>query len=234
MTNTPQLIPKIVHQLWKDEQIPTKWKNAVASVKQMHPDWEYRLWTDVSMDQYVREKHPSFYPIFASYKRQIMRVDVFRYILMQDIGGVYCDMDYEFIRKFPYEQNSIVLGKEFDVDEGDDITQVCNFIFASVPGHPFWTYLLQDLQNNPNNTDSYSQVVGITGPEFITRILFQHPELLAEINILPRRAFNPLRLHHRLERKILRNSGQSYGLHIGSGSWKDRTEWVYWKRKLGF
>jgi len=81
-------IPRIIHQLWKDEHVPGRWREAVASVMRYHKGWEYRLWTDALVDDYVRTKHPRFYPVFAGMNRHIMRVDVFRYVLMHDIGIV--------------------------------------------------------------------------------------------------------------------------------------------------
>ena len=65
-------IPRIIHQLWKDEHVPGRWREAVASVMRYHKGWEYRLWTDALVDDYVRTKHPRFYPVFAGMNRHIM------------------------------------------------------------------------------------------------------------------------------------------------------------------
>jgi len=81
-------IPKVIHQLWKVEEIPTRWHHASASVRKYHRGWEYRLWTDAMMDAHVRAHHPGFHPIYAGMNRNIMRADVFRYVLMHDIGGL--------------------------------------------------------------------------------------------------------------------------------------------------
>ena len=77
-------IPKIVHQLWKTETLPPRWEAAAQSVRNYHKGWEYRLWTDDMMDAFVKLNYPEFYPIFSGFNRHIMRVDVFRYILMHD------------------------------------------------------------------------------------------------------------------------------------------------------
>ena len=78
-------IPRIIHQLWKTEDVPKRWRAAVDSVKRYHKGWEYRLWTDVLIDDYVRTRHSRFYPVFAGMNRHIMRIDVFRYVLMHDL-----------------------------------------------------------------------------------------------------------------------------------------------------
>src|SRR2546423_11158032 len=110
-------IPRIIHQLWKTEDVPKRWRAAVDSVKRYHKGWEYRLWTDVLIDDYVRTRHSRFYPVFAGMNRHIMRIDVFRYVLMHDIGGVYCDLHYAFVRPHDYGDAEIVLSLQ---DHGAD------------------------------------------------------------------------------------------------------------------
>jgi mannosyltransferase OCH1-like enzyme len=78
-----------------------------------------------------------------------MRVDTFRYVLMQDIGGLYCDLDYEFVRPYDYAGADVVLSLEYDEAYGDDVNQIANYVFASVPGHPLWTDMLASLAANP-------------------------------------------------------------------------------------
>jgi len=139
-------IPRIVHQLWKTEHVPKRWRQAVESVRRYHKGWEYRLWTDALIDDYVRTKHARFYPVFAGMNRHIMRIDVFRYLLMHDVGGLYCDLDCEFVRPYDYGDAQLVLSLEYDVAYGDPENQVANYVFASAPGHALWRDVLDDLQ----------------------------------------------------------------------------------------
>lgn len=37
------IIPKIIHQTYKDENLPDHWKEAQEAVKQHHPDYEYMV-----------------------------------------------------------------------------------------------------------------------------------------------------------------------------------------------
>lgn len=37
----PQIIPKIIHQTYKTENIPEVWSNAQQSCIELHPDYEY-------------------------------------------------------------------------------------------------------------------------------------------------------------------------------------------------
>ena len=41
LESRPQLIPKIIHQTYKNESIPEIWQVAAQSCKDLHPDYEY-------------------------------------------------------------------------------------------------------------------------------------------------------------------------------------------------
>lgn len=198
----------------------------------IYPDWEHRLWTDSDIDAHVRAAHPDFHPIFAGFERAIMRADVFRYVLMNDIGGLYCDLDYEFLRRFDFSHERVVLSKEFDRDAGDSRNQVANYFFASEKGHRFWADCIEDLTRNPPSTESYLDVVAATGPQFITRVFQANQSEYEGVNWTPRPMFSPKLPRGRRKRSTLLEEGVAYGFHIGSNSWKERSTWTYWKRKL--
>jgi hypothetical protein len=46
-------VPKILHQTWKSREIPEKWKAAQQSCLSLHPDWEYKLWTDADGLEFI-------------------------------------------------------------------------------------------------------------------------------------------------------------------------------------
>lgn len=225
-------IPKIVHQLWKDEAIPPRWQGAVASVKRYHKGWDYRLWTDQAMDEHVRTRHADFYPAFTGFNRHIMRVDVFRYILMHDIGGLYCDLDYEFVRPYAYGDAEVVLSKEYDIAYGDDEDQLANYIFASVPGHDLWKDMLADLRANPPFAPTPSDVCIVTGPKLVTRVYQANRDRYTGIELTPQPVLSPRRVHGPRERKYYINSGITYGFHHGWGTWRERWNLAYFRAKL--
>ena len=72
------LIPAIIHQTWKDENIPPEWQGAQQACKDLHPSWEYRLWTDNSSHALIAEKYPDLLRTFERYPYNIERADVIR------------------------------------------------------------------------------------------------------------------------------------------------------------
>lgn len=225
-------IPRIVHQLWKNEEIPARWRPAADSVRRFHKGWEYRLWTDEMMDSHVRNNHPALYPVFAGMNRHIMRVDVFRYVLMHDFGGLYCDLDYEFVRPFDYGQAQVFLSLERDQAYGDDADQVANYLFASVAGHALWKDIIADVRSNPPHAEKASDVVVVTGPQLITRVYFANRDSYRGIELTPKPVFSPRRVHGRYERKFYINSGMTFGFHHGWGSWRERLSLAHLRRRL--
>ncbi len=44
-------VPKILHQTWKDKDVPEKWKAAQQACIAAHPGYEYKLWTDADAEK---------------------------------------------------------------------------------------------------------------------------------------------------------------------------------------
>jgi mannosyltransferase OCH1-like enzyme len=225
-------IPRIIHQLWKNDEIPARWKDASQAVRRCHRDWEYRLWTDSAIDEYMRREHPDFYPAFAGFNRHIMRLDVFRYVLMNDIGGLYCDLDYEFLRPYDYGSSELVLSLEYDIAFGNEADQIANYVFASSAGHPLWRDILIDVQANPLFSARPVDVCTVTGPALVTRIFFENRPRYSGVDLTHQPVFSPRRVHGRRERKIYINSGMTYGFHYGWGSWRERWTPSYLRAKI--
>lgn len=225
-------IPKVIHQLWKTDAIPARWQQPARSVKRQHRGWEYRLWTDSNMDLYVQTNHPELYPVYSGFDRHIMRVDVFRYVLMYDFGGLYCDLDYEFVRPFDYADTQVVLSLEYDQSYGDEVDQVANYIFASVPRHELWKDILEDVRLHPPVAPTAPEVCIATGPKLITRVFFRNRERYSGVNLTHQPVLSPRRIHGRRERKFYVNSGITYGFHHGWGSWRERWNLPYFRDKI--
>jgi mannosyltransferase OCH1-like enzyme len=223
-------IPKIIHQTWKNHEIPNKWKAYQQKVKQLHPDWEYRLWTDDDNDLFVKTEYPEFYNTYIGFSKNIMRADVIRYLIMYKIGGLYLDLDYEMLMPFDLLNETLVLPKNRSISEGDDYDGIGNCIFASAPGHEFWKDVINELQNNPPVIDNYNEVIDATGPMLLTRIFFSNK--YHAIYTPERTAFHPEPPKNKNDYNKLYNNGITYGIHHGWGSWKERFTFYHISRKL--
>ncbi|MEN1680405.1 MAG: glycosyltransferase [Planctomycetota bacterium] len=225
-------IPQVLHQTSKTAEIPKRWKHTVQASKDMHRGWRYELWTNERSRQYVNEHHPELAPTFNAYERDIMRADVIRYVVMHDQGGVYCDLDYEFLRPYDYSGTDLLIAMEFDRAYGDNIDAVAGFLLASAPGHPFWRDVLDELITKPPTTDSYHDVVSATGPGLLTRVFFENREKYQGVRVEPRPVFSPYRIRGKNEKLLLLNTGVTHGVHHAWGSWRERWSATYFRTKL--
>jgi mannosyltransferase OCH1-like enzyme len=184
------------------------------------------------MDAHVEAHQPELWPVYRGFEKGIMRADVFRYVTMHDLGGLYVDLDYEFLRPFPYGEAELLLSEEFALSFGDSLDQIANYVFASRPGHPFWKDVIDDLIKNPPRVGVYKDVIDATGPGFLSRVFFANRDRYEGVVVTTKPTLSPTRLHGSLERKIFLNSGITYGIHHGSGSWKERWTATYVRTKI--
>ena len=60
------------------QAIPAKWAAARQRCVDLHPGWEFRLWTDADAERVIAESFPALAPTFRAYLFNIQRADVIR------------------------------------------------------------------------------------------------------------------------------------------------------------
>lgn len=161
----PQVIPKIIHQTWKNETIPEKWVEPQKTCVDLHPDYEYMLWTDKSSRDFIQLEYPWFLDQFDSYKFNIERADAIRYFILAHYGGVYIDLDDGCNRKLdPLLSYNAFVRKTKP-------TGISNDIMGAVPQHPFFKEVLLNLKPMARNWHMpYLTVMASTGPLFLSLV----------------------------------------------------------------
>ena len=223
------MIPKIINQTWKTKEIPKKWRPFVRKVRELNPDWEYKLWTDADIDEFVAREYPDFTDVFQGFSRQIMRVDVIRYLIMHKTGGVYLDLDYEVLIPFDFGNKEIILPQNRSIEFEDEKDELGNCFFASVPGHRFWLDVITDLKQNPPLVTDYTQVYHATGPQYLTRIF--NEKNYSDVYSPERLVYHPPSPHSKKDIRRIKNNGISLGIHHPWGSWKERWTLAYIRDK---
>ncbi|MFM8322927.1 MAG: glycosyltransferase [Chloroflexota bacterium] len=177
-------IPLILHQTWKDAEVPSELLAYQRSWLEHNPGWTYRLWTDQDLRALVADRYAWFLPIYDGYREAIQRADAGRYFVLHCYGGVYADLDFECLRSLDelLEGRQLVLGCEPEthlqqaVARSSGLARItCNAWIASQPGLPFWEHLFHRLvacHKLPGPLDA-------TGPFFLTRAIDAWPEAQA-------------------------------------------------------
>ena len=86
------MIPKLLHQIWLGpREIPQHFVDWRNNFYKLHPDWDYRLWTDADVETLPNEVKSIVNSLtcFASKSNIVRLYAVWRY------GGVYADMDID-------------------------------------------------------------------------------------------------------------------------------------------
>ncbi|KAK0947822.1 CSG1/SUR1-like protein [Friedmanniomyces endolithicus] len=164
--STSQIIPRIIHQTYKNASIPPAWQEAQASCIAMHPKsegWEYKLWTDEMGLDFIQQEYHWFHDTYVNYPYPIERADAIRYFVLAHYGGVYIDLDdgcqrsLEPLLKYPaFVRRTIPTG-------------ISNDVMGAVPRHPFFVRVTKKIKEYDRNWIlPYITVMGSTGPLFLS------------------------------------------------------------------
>jgi mannosyltransferase OCH1-like enzyme len=219
-------IPKIIHQTYRDYNLPETYLVCKNEIIKLHPGFEYRFYTDTDIDTFIKTDFPEYYKKFNELPRMIMKIDMFRYFLMYKYGGIYADMDYLMLKSFDLLNYNVVLPCN---RENTDNTPAClgNCFFASEPNHLFWKTLMDTLftinrleidYTKDNNIDSH--VLG-TGPMFVYEMWTHYiKKNINDIYIPKRSMFHPTTKNEKHYINQLKLNG-CYGIHMCSGLWRN-------------
>lgn len=191
-------IPKIIHQTFASRDLPEVLAANVRAIQEMNPTWKHVLYDDADVEHFIRENYGE--QMLACYARidrryGAARADLFRYLLLYRVGGVYLDIKSTTIR--PLDEtlrpdDSYILShwanRVGEVQEnwgmhgelmvtGRGEYQQWHVICA--PGHP---YLKAVIENVLRNIDRYSPwrygigrpaALRVSGPVVYTKTI--HP-----------------------------------------------------------
>lgn len=80
------VIPRVLHQIWLGSATPPA--SAMQTWRDLHPDWNYTLWTDQNRPSL---KLQALYDAFEGFPHA--QADILRYEILDRYGGVYVDAD---------------------------------------------------------------------------------------------------------------------------------------------
>ena len=169
MIDYKQKIPKKIHQTYIEKILDIRYYETCMINKYMNPEYEYTYYTDVDVSNYIRDNFPEYLNAYNSLIPSAYKIDLFRYLVLYNEGGVYIDCKSSTIvplRKFI--KNDIGLCTFKDRLKGS--IQI-GFI-ASVPRHPLLkkcidTYIQYFTENKKYGINPFD----ITGPQVCGRAL---------------------------------------------------------------
>ena len=96
------MIPNIFYQSWDDE-LP---KSVINETKSFIPDYEYKLFDIKEMQMYLKENWGNeMLFLFNKYRKIAHKVDLWRYCILYETGGVYMDADCILYKNIDFLKN---------------------------------------------------------------------------------------------------------------------------------
>lgn len=164
-------IPRIVWQTNYTDRVTLAVYASFLMNRLMAPTFEYLFHNDEEMDRFVKE-NCSEETAAAFDKLQIgaARADFWRILVLLKHGGVYLDMDANFV--WPPEEFIRENDEHFFIfDRGGEVT---NFLLANAPDNPVFERLEISLRDNIN-AEKLGSVFEMTGPIAIKNCLADEP-----------------------------------------------------------
>jgi len=190
--------PKIIHQcfLGFDGPIPEKWKNNHEKWKELHPDYEVRLWDMEQSKNLINEIKPEFLKIFDNYQYNVERADAVRYFILYKYGGIYADLDL-----IPqYKLDSLLALYENDnnlkvlLAQSNNSNIASNFFIISKSAQYFWLLVIEEMIRRVNipYLGKHVTIYNETGPLLMNDMKNKYNQDQSEnyVEIIPRSILN--------------------------------------------
>lgn len=171
-------IPKIIHQIWSgiSEPLPERYRILGETWKRDYPDWQYEFWDNRRMNEFIQEHYPQYWYTYCKFPFNVQRWDAIRYLILDKIGGMYVDFDYESIQPM----DNLLKNEErccFALEKSVTFSSSLvfnNALMLSPPGHPFMQRLIRYVFSSTIQAHDVSKknltVFNTTGPYALLRL----------------------------------------------------------------
>ncbi len=177
-------VPRFIHQTFGSRDLPTELAESIAALQSQNPKWQYRFYDDADIEAFIARHEPAALEAFRSIDPRYgaARADLFRYIVVFHLGGVYLDIKSTFTRPLDdvlRSDDSYLLsywpnqpGESYEgwgirssISDPRGEFQQC-FLIAE-PGHP---YLRAVIDSVVANIEKYTPLRGRVGREGVLHL----------------------------------------------------------------
>jgi mannosyltransferase OCH1-like enzyme len=211
-----QKIPKIIHQVWMGGELPEEYAVYCQGVRDMNPDFEYKLWTDDDIDKFGLENQK----LFDATDSYGVKGDIVRYEIINRYGGIYLDVDFIAIKPF-----TKLLDNEFFAGYECHTNWVFPGLFGSIAGHEINELCISKLHEvKYNRLNSSSDIVRRTGPGLFSSAINRYKQH-NDIKLYGKEYFYPisskLKRKEGLSDELIEScvTDNTYAVHTWASSW---------------
>jgi len=226
-------IPKIIHQIWiqGEENIPDDLIVNNRKIKELHPEWKYILWDEITILELLKKTNSEWYKNYYKFDYLHQKVDYAKLIILYIYGGIFIDMDAYTIKKLDGLINKY--GEyDFIVSYAKEINPIVNFsvcrrfgkclnngIFLGKPNTDILNYMIGNISYECSMFKSKIDcIANTTGPVYFDTNLFKYinnddNKNKSKILILDSDYLEPCTLD------VCEVTGNTYIKHVHSQSW---------------
>jgi len=198
------MIPKIIHQTWRSDKLPSIFQKIYDHNKILNPDFEFKLWSHSpgrpDIDNFIEKEYPDIYEIYKKTKYGVQKADIARLTILHFYGGIYFDLDMlclkeisglidmdtdiAFLSMEPVEQTMAVFKKD---------NVLCNAFISVPPKHCVMDAALKEVKAAyEKNGDSIFNVFNCFGADIVTRSCIATTEHFAKCKFVKRTLVYPI------------------------------------------
>ena len=164
------VVPRIIHQVWIGGEPPNEIAKYLKTVPKVNSSFEYFLWDEQKLlNDFCKQFPDQKDTISQLLDLQIFnaaKVDLIRFIILLEIGGVYIDADFEFLNPIPHlflESEVILAAEPFGIT---------NALIGMTPQHPLAINLVEQIWSNICHMSiTSSNIVSTTGPVQLQKVI---------------------------------------------------------------
>jgi mannosyltransferase OCH1-like enzyme len=219
------MIPKIIHQCMLSnfneppKMLTAEERRLCRRMRHVMPDWEYRFWTDATVDTMVQEVFPEHLKVFRTIQRGVVKADIARYMYLFAFGGFYFDIDYKMLRAIDedtlFQRCVLPIARSYEHSFA-----LGNAVMGSEPRHAFWADFITHIFSTKGLAEVQESKVGyVTGPSGLTDFYLSRRYLYDDVYLPRRPIFHPV---HILGGFLSQTEPKTVGIHLCWGSWRTK------------
>ena len=171
-------------------------------MRELHPEWEFLFFSDGDCEDFIKRQCPDFSELYQWYPRPVMKADLFRLLVVRELGGFYLDTDFllrepldplcEHAAVFAYEH--VIEPQEFDLRypswmrTDEETLTLANYAFGAEACHPFMDVILDEVISRTRTLEVEEvtdlDILHATGPDAVTSAYYKTRSRLSDVVLL--------------------------------------------------
>jgi mannosyltransferase OCH1-like enzyme len=216
------------HFIWFQgiDKTPQKYKNSISKFKEYNPEFQIYIWSEIELKELLNSTHePIFNDCIEKCNHFIQKVDIYKWLILYKIGGLYLDMDISIHKSLDtnvldyFNKNDMVL----------NYMQVWQFVpFKVVNNGIIWCkkhnkLIPEFLKTIPWNKQHFKnkdwQILDTTGPFHLSR--WVHDIKSSDIIVLEPNYFEGRPLVYIIDQQGI------YTTHLHHSNWMENWLYIY-------